>query len=132
MEMKIRIIETVSDSDERGFLSLPITDEQVKSIYNFHIVSLKPGHVRGNHYHRHQTEYICVLGGQSKFLAVDNKNKEKTELVLDGNKCPLITVPPFVTHAVKNIGNETVYLLCYTDKPFNPDKRDMVKDIILD
>lgn len=129
--MRIQIIESVSSADERGFTAMPISDEQLKSIYNIHIVNLKPGRVRGNHYHEHQTEYICVLGGYSQFLAVDNENGEKTDLILDGEKCPLIIVPPNITHALKNVGKETAYLLCYTNKPFTADKRDTVRNTIL-
>ena len=131
-KMKIQIIESVSSVDERGFIAMPISDEQLKSIYNIHIVSLKPGCVRGNHYHEHQTEYICVLGGHSKLLSIDNESNEKIDLILDGKKCPLIIVPPHVTHALKNIGKETIYLLCYTNKPITSDKRDMVRNVILE
>lgn len=130
--MKIQIIELVSDTDERGFIVTPVSDEQLKSIYNLHIVSLKPGRIRGNHYHEHQIEYICVLGGPSRLLAIDNKTDKKTDLILDGGKCPLIIMPPDVTHALKNIGKEAIYLLCYTNKPFSPNKRDTVKNIILE
>lgn len=130
--MNVQIIKTVSATDERGFTAVPISDEQLKSIYNVHIVSLNPGSVRGNHYHEHQTEYICVLGGPCKLVAVDNESDEKMDVILDGEKCPLIIVPLRVTHALKNIGGETIYLLCYADRPLDPDKRDVVRSVILE
>lgn len=130
--MKISVIESVSGTDERGFIVTPISDEQLKSIYNVHIVSLKPNSVRGNHYHAGQTEYICVLGGPAKLLAVDNESGEKTEYIFDGEKCPLIVVPSNNTHAIKNISKETIYLLCYSNKPLDPSKRDVVANIILE
>ena len=130
--MNVQIIKTVSATDERGFTAVPISDERLKSIYNVHIVSLKPGSVRGNHYHEHQTEYICVLGGPCKLVAVDSESDEKMELVFDGESCPLIIVPPRVTHALKNVGEETAYLFCYADKAIDPKKRDVVKSVILE
>ena len=130
--MKIRITESASQRDDRGFLAMPISDDQLSSIHNIHIASIRPGCIRGNHYHEHQTEYICVLGGRSTFLAVDNESDKRTELTLDGEKCPLIEVPPNVTHALKNTGEEMVYIVCYSDRPFDPDGRDMVRNPILE
>lgn len=130
--MNVQIIKTVSATDERGFTAVPISNERLKSIYNVHIVSLKPGSVRGNHYHERQTEQICVLGGPCKLVAVDSESDEKMELVFDGESCPLIIVPPRVIHALKNIGEETVYLLCYADRPHDPDRQDTVRSVILE
>jgi len=45
--MKVEITEQVSGRDERGLTAAPISDEQLKSIYNVHIVSLKPGYLVG-------------------------------------------------------------------------------------
>ena len=77
-----------------------------------------------------QTEYTCVLGSQAKLVTVDNKTDKRSEKIIDGKKCPLIIVPRNVTHAFKNISNEKMYLLCYTDKPLIPE-RDVIKRVIL-
>lgn len=130
--MKVQITEAIRGADERGFSAAPVGDEELKSVYNLHIVSLKPGAVRGNHYHEHQTEWICVLGGPCKFVAVDRESGERMELVFDGESCPQIVVGPGVSHAAKNTGEEAIYLLCYADQPLDRENPDVVRSVVLE
>jgi len=129
--MEPSIIELASEEDERGFVVKPFQGKQLNTICNIHIVSLNPGTVRGNHYHPTQTEYILVLGNQGKLVTVDNETDKRNEMIIDGKKCPFITVTRNVVHAFKNIGTERMYLLCYTDEPLVPD-RDVIKKAILE
>jgi mannose-6-phosphate isomerase-like protein (cupin superfamily) len=39
-------------------------------------------------------------------------------------------VPQKVAHAIENVGSESIYLLCYTNKPLIPE-RDVIKKVIL-
>lgn len=128
--MEPSIIELAKEEDERGFAVKLFKGKQLKDIYNIHLISLNPGAVRGNHFHPTQTEYIYVLGNQAKLVTVDCATDERSIKIIDGKRCPLIIVPPKVAHAIKNIGIEKIYLLCYTDKPLIPEK-DVIKKVIL-
>ena len=128
--MEPTIIELATKEDKRGFTVKPFEGKELDSIYNVHLVSLNPGTVRGNHFHPTQREYIFIMGNKAKLVIVDNATGTRSEKILEGKGCSLIIVPPKVAHAVKNIGNETIYLLCYTDNPLSPEK-DVIKKVIL-
>jgi len=128
--MEPTIIELATKEDERGFMIKPFEGKERNSIYNVHLVSLNPGTVRGNHFHPTQREYIFIMGHKAKLVMVDSATGTRSEKILEGKGCLLIIVPPKVAHAVKNISNETIYLLCYTDNPLSPEK-DVIKKVIL-
>lgn len=112
----IQIKEIEFDQDDRGWSLKPITDNDMKNgiISDVHIVSMKPGAIRGNHYHAHKTEYILVIGSACRVVAIDNNTKKKEEKTIENNSKILLVISPNVTHTVENIGNEVSYLLCYS------------------
>jgi len=130
----IDLVELKASGDHRGIAFRPISDEELQSkkIFNLHLVSLKPGAVRGNHFHQYQNEVICVFGSRCKVAAVNNKTGEREEETIEENKQVLLKIPTNVTHAVKNIGDKTLYLLCYSDKEYNPNNHDAVLNRILE
>jgi dTDP-4-dehydrorhamnose 3,5-epimerase-like enzyme len=130
--MKVTIRETFVDSDGRGFRAQPIEDELVSSVSNVHIVSLLPGAVRGNHYHAHHVEHLCVIGGRVRFRAVDTESEETIDTELDGSRVPVIRIPPLVSHAVKNIGAETLYLLCYSVVESGSWRGDVARRVVIE
>ena len=128
--MTLITITKLSEEDERGFAARPFKGIPQSSVFNFHVVSLNPGAVRGNHFHPRQKEFIIFLGPRGKLVTVDSVTKDRSETIIEGKGCPLITVPPKVIHAVKNISSEVAYLLCYNDKPLDLEK-DVIRKIIL-
>ncbi|MFH1486504.1 MAG: WxcM-like domain-containing protein [Chloroflexota bacterium] len=121
-------------ADERGWVLEPISDAELsnREILNVHIVCAEPGSVRGNHYHTIRRESICILSGTFLCVAVDNATEERLELTAGPERNLCLTVPRNVGHALKNIGQDKGYLLCYSDKPFNPDNPDTVRKVVLD
>ncbi len=112
----IQIKEIEFNQDDRGWFIRPITDDDIKSriVCDVHMVSMKPGAIRGNHHHVHKTENILVIGGTCRLVAVDNKTEMKEEKTIEKNSKVLLVIPPNVTHAIENIGDEVAYLLCYS------------------
>ncbi len=112
----IQIKEIEFGQDDRGWSLKPITDKDMKNgiISDVHIVSVKPGAIRGNHYHAHKTEYILVIGSTCRVVAIDNNTKKKEEKTIENNSKILLVISPNVTHAIENIGNEVSYLFCYS------------------
>jgi len=76
----------------------------------------------------YEEQYIKII----LFYPVRKKVRHlwRSEKIIEGKRCPLIIVPRKVVHAFKNISNEKMYLLCYTDKPLI-DERDVIKKVIL-
>ncbi len=130
----IEIVDIEASSDNRGIAIRPLSDEklQKKNIFNLHLVSLKPGVVRGNHFHQYQNEVICIFGSRCKIVAVDNKTGKREEEIIEEDKQVLLRVPINITHAIKNVGNGILYLLCYSDRPYNPQDHDAVANRVLE
>ncbi|MEE8596593.1 MAG: WxcM-like domain-containing protein [bacterium] len=129
----IQIKEIEFDQDDRGWSIKPITDEDISDgkIKDIHIVSMRPGAIRGNHYHAYKTEHIFVMGSTCRVVVMDNNTKEREEEIIEHNKKALLVIPPHVTHAIENIGNEVSYLLCYSKVKEDLDTSDVVKNKIV-
>lgn len=129
----IQIKEIEFDQDDRGWSIRPITDEEISAgrIKDIHIVSMRPGAIRGNHYHAYKTEHIFVMGSTCRVVVMDNNTKEREEEIIEHNKKALLVIPPHVTHAIENIGNEMSYLLCYSKAEEDLDMSDVVKNKIV-
>jgi UDP-2-acetamido-2,6-beta-L-arabino-hexul-4-ose reductase len=129
----IQIKEIEFDQDDRGWSIRPITDEEISSgrIKDIHIVSMRPGAIRGNHYHAYKTEHIFIMGSTCRVVVMDNNTKEREEEIIEHNKKALLVIPPHVTHAIENVGNEMSYLLCYSKAEEDLDMSDVVKNKIV-
>jgi len=94
--------------DKRGF-SINFKNLPLKQ---FHIVSINPGAIRGDHVHEHD-EFICVIGG--KGLAVmtleDPRNSDKFTI---DDEYRVIRIPAGVKHIIKNIGDKAFYIVCFS------------------
>jgi len=130
--VKVEIRETIVDTDDRGFFAKLADEAMMRSASNVHLVSLEPEAVRGNHYHENQTEYIWVVGGRVRFIAVDNETGETLDAVLEGAVAPLVTIPPGISHAFENIGTGTNHLLCFSRLVSGTWQGDVRRNVILE
>ena len=112
----VQVKEIEFYQDDRGWSVRPITDDDLKKgvISDIHMVSMKPGAIRGNHYHVNKTEHILIIGSTCRVLVVDNNTKEREGKILENNEKDLFVIPPGVTHAIENIGNDASYLFCFS------------------
>lgn len=109
----IKKIPLNSPNDERGFSWFPFNDfPQLKNkeLLNFHIAELKPGAVRGNHYHPSHTEYFLLCGSQIR-LTVDDLKGKQVEETFPVSPEFLFIIPPKIKHTLENIGSETGYFI---------------------
>ncbi len=129
----IQVKEIEFYQDDRGWCIRPISDDDIKNgtISDIHMVSMKPGTIRGNHYHVNKTENILIIGSTCRVLVVDNKTKEKEEKILENNEKILFIIPPDVTHAIENIGNEVSYLFCFSRVKNGLKDRDIINNKII-
>lgn len=104
--------------DNRGTLAAPLFDlgETGEVMYS----SILPGCLRGNHYHKVKTEYLCVVAGRAKVRMRQVETDEKKEFEVTGDKLENIEVLPFWTHSLENIGEEEMRYIEYANRPFNP------------
>ena len=96
-------------SDERG----AITDILSGEMHNIGIITQKQGAVRGNHYHKAQTQYTYVLKGKIEMTTKDFREKDpkpSTAIISEGD---LVTHPAMVAHAYKAL-EDSVFLAITT------------------
>ena len=124
-KIKYKIKKLEVHSDKRGWLvELLKANELEKPVKQIHIASIKPGCVRGNHYHSKRIEWFFIVAGKAKLSLQDIKTKEKICFKLSLKKPMVITIFPNISHAVKNIGKEVVYLVSAQSDIYNPKKPD--------
>ena len=111
--------------DKRGWLvNLLKVDELEKPVTQLHIASMEKGAIRGNHYHSKGMEWFFIVSGRATLVLEDIRNKKRKIFNLSPKTPRVVTIYPFIAHAVKNIGKETAYLLSAQSDVFNPKKPD--------
>jgi len=127
MRKKIRykIKKLKIHKDNRGWLvELLKANELEKPVRQLHIASVKPGKVRGNHYHSKRVEWFFVVAGKAKLVLLDIKTKEQIYFKLSSKEPKVITIFPKIAHTIKNVGKEMVYLVAAQSDIYNPKKTD--------
>ena len=94
-------------SDERGF-SFALE----AGLENFHIVSIRPGRIRGDHFHDYD-EVVIVLGGKGIAQIEMGEDLSKKRFVVDNAFFPIL-FPASVRHVIRNVGDQDFYLVCFS------------------
>ncbi|MHC4779473.1 MAG: polysaccharide biosynthesis C-terminal domain-containing protein [Planctomycetota bacterium] len=118
--------------DARGWFVEPLVSiaKQEADIGNLHMVSLKPGAVRGNHYHEKSTEWLMSFGGPAKLVWRELGGEGRQIEIVEGPDPVLFEIPARTEHAIQNASNTDIYLLCFRDS--GEDDRVDVTDLFED
>jgi dTDP-4-dehydrorhamnose 3,5-epimerase-like enzyme len=123
METKIRIAELANGGDRRG-LSFTAPSEALAflgRVHDLHLSSTEPGAVRGNHYHLRRREAIVVLPGAAWSLHWDEgPDTPAQHRRFDGAKAILVLLSPGASHAVRNEGKDTLWLIALSSESYDP------------
>jgi len=114
--------------DARGALFEPVDDTHLAGKRNAHVVLTEPGFVRGNHYHRVGTEIAVVTGPAQVRLKEEGVLRD---LEVPAGETWRFTIPPGVTHAYRNPGPGTMFLIGFNSERHDPAAPDMVREEIL-
>jgi len=126
-KIKYKIKKLKPHTEKRGWLVELLKAYQLeKPVKQIHVASIKPGWVRGNHYHSKMMEWTFVFGGRVELILQDVGTKEKVRFRLSSENLRVITIFPYVAHTVRNIGKETVYLVSAQSEIYNHKKPDAV------
>lgn len=102
--------------DPRGLSFYPFKNRVSRPdvlIQNFHLVSIQPGQVRGNHAHPGHLEWLYPFHGQGDFIW-ESEDGAQASRRITGHRV-FIRIPPGVAHAMRNVGPEPVYLLAWRE-----------------
>lgn len=99
--------------DARGIVLFPAPAALARrlkagNLKDFHIATLKPGAVRGNHVHPHHDEYLLCVGGGG-VVVVHRHGRAVTLRPRDAT----VKIPKGVPHAVVNRGAEDLIVACF-------------------
>ncbi len=124
---RIRIHRLTKKEDSRGWLLKMLMNKDIsgnKEFGEIYITTAHPGIIKGGHYHKHTTEWFCVIKGKGKLILLNKTNNEKQQIIMGEDNMITVEIMPNIIHAIKNIGEGMMYLLAYSDKPYdlaNPD-----------
>lgn len=106
-------------------VSMNYGDEPFDSVHTY-IVSVNPGKVRANHYHKKKEEWIATASGKIELHLENVISCEKEKIIMDtfAQKYEMIYIPPFVAHAVKNPCENEASLIVFSKNP--EDKEDTI------
>jgi dTDP-4-dehydrorhamnose 3,5-epimerase-like enzyme len=118
-------IRSITDIGDHRGSSFSIPEEWnrfLPSAVDLHITTLRPGHVRGNHYHRTRKEVIVVLHTDGWTLYWDSGGAQGTQTrAFTAGGAVLLTVEPGAAHAIVNSGTRDLYTFGLTDGRYDPD-----------
>lgn len=103
------------NQDERGyayfpFQHLPDSSPRQEMCSSCHIISIEPGHTRGQHRHPGRTEWLFVVSG-SGHLYWRSRDGQVQQRRLDSSSGTLVVIPPGVPHTLRNEGTSPVFML---------------------
>lgn len=127
----ITVTPLVTRADHRGGLTELLTTRHgpIEPIVHVYEVEAKAGSLRGWVYHRHQSDRLAFTRGRFRVVLLDIRQDSPTfnklsVLILGKERPGLLHIPPFVVHAVQNLGEDATFINMPTGvyDPRDPDK----------
>ncbi|WP_024576405.1 MULTISPECIES: dTDP-4-dehydrorhamnose 3,5-epimerase family protein [unclassified Afipia] len=122
----VTVTPLVARTDHRGALTELLTtrDGLSEPIVHVYEVEAKAGSIRGWVYHRHQFDRLAYTRGRFRIALFDIRQDSPTfnqlsVLILGKERPGLLRIPPFVVHAVQNLGEDATFTNMPT-KAYNP------------
>jgi len=123
MTKKLQFTELSNNGDARGF-SFTAPAEALAFVgrtADVHLASTGPGAVRGNHYHLRRREAIVVLPGAKWSLHWDEgEGSVPQHCGFEGARAVLVLISPDASHAVRNDGDSTLWLVAISSETYDP------------
>ena len=99
----------------------------LKGVEDFHVMTVLPGNVRGNHYHTRRREILIVMyRGCWSFHWDSGEGQSPQRREFEGRGAVLIRISPGASHAVRNDGDEELYIAALADERFDPAAPDSI------
>jgi dTDP-4-dehydrorhamnose 3,5-epimerase-like enzyme len=121
-------------ADERGeSYSVPLGYlELLGAPKDVHVASIRPGHVRGNHYHVERHELIMVLPHDAWSLHWDaGADTQVSTRVFQEVRAVAIAIPTYCSHAIRNDGQTLLWLIAASDGLYDPASPDVHRRVVV-
>ena len=127
MDSRLEIVELHESTDDRGW-SFSLIEENLKpmgDIKDVHIAEIKPGQIRGNHYHAKRGEFITVVyQGQWSLHWDTGEGTTVHHKEYKGRGAVLVTPPLNWSHAVRNDGESSIWIFVASNQAYDRDEKD--------
>jgi dTDP-4-dehydrorhamnose 3,5-epimerase-like enzyme len=122
MPTDVVITQLPDTSDERGMsFSLPGETLARLTIRDVHLATVRPGYVRGNHYHTQKIELITVIYSDDWSLHWDTGAGTPIQFrTFSGSGAVTVEFPFLWSHAVRNDGKQDLWMFNTNDRAFDP------------
>lgn len=129
----VSVRQAITHEDERGELceiydpAWGVLDAPLVYVYQ---TSIRPGRLKGWVFHKQQTDRLFASMGVLKIVLFDLRDDSPTkdllnEIFLSERNRGLLVIPPYVAHAVQNVGDTEAVFINMPTRPYNhtdPDK----------
>lgn len=119
MEKAVKRIDLVEKlwSDERGWSVSFVRAAGVDSseVGNFHIATIRPGCVRGNHRHPNSREWLVIIGGESLAAWRAGANDEDGAEPVSSEVPVMYEFSAGTAHAIQNTGQSDLLIVAFND-----------------
>lgn len=127
--VRVKWLQTNLDERGRLFEVLRADDDLFRAFGQAYITTAYPGVVKAWHMHKLQTDNMCVVRGNVRFVLYDPRESSPThgqvaEFSFSDENRMLLQIPPDVYHGFKNVGAEEAYVLNIPTEPYNHDQPD--------
>lgn len=103
--------------DKRGsFTEIIRTSDQGQISVNI----IKPGIIKGNHWHNTKNEKFIVVGGKAVIKLRKVGDEDVSVYDVSGEKIEVVDIPPGYTHNINNVGTEDLVTIIWCNEEFNP------------
>lgn len=82
--------------------------------------TIKPGVIRGNHFHSRKVERFCVVRGEAVIRIRQVGEERVREFRVSGASPEFISVPALCAHQIENVGNEDLLTMFWSNEIFQP------------
>jgi dTDP-4-dehydrorhamnose 3,5-epimerase len=129
----VRLRRATTHMDERGELAEIYSKAwgfDPGTVEHVYAAMIRPGRVKGWVYHKEQSDRQFLLSGFVKYVLWDPRPASAThgmvnEIYLSERNRALVMIPPYVIHAVQNVGQTDAFFINLPTVPYNhasPDK----------
>lgn len=127
----VKIKELKLHKDERGRLLeiLRCNDDFFEKFGQIYVTTVYPGHAKGWHYHKKQTDNFTCLKGKVKIVLYDARKDSKTkgeinEFIMTFEQPQMIRIPLGVYHGFETACDEESMILNVPTMPYNHEDPD--------
>lgn len=104
-------------SDERGWSLgfVRAAGMEAAAVGNFHLATIRPGCVRGNHVHPEAREWPVVAGGEAQVAWREGAAGERRIERIETKGAVMFEFGSGTGHAVRNTGQKDLFILAFND-----------------